>query len=95
MLSENSSMVIVSSGKNFDNNNFVTFDWFEYKGLNSIEAYSKSVFEGYFKYIQLDKDEFSKTQRNKLINQAVKDNIDRNYSVVFEDSNTIVYRRVF
>ncbi len=95
LLSENGSSLVLIASKKLQNENVVTFDWFEYKNLVNVEAYKKAVVQGYFKYIELESDKYSKPERYKEINKIVIENLDINYKKVLENENYTIYKRVF
>lgn len=95
VLSENSATVILSGSKNINVDDIKTFDWFTYKNKVGKEAYALAVFEGYFKYIELEYVSISKPETYKEIYKVVADNLTGNYSQVFVDDNSVVYKRDF
>lgn len=95
LLSENGSSIIITTTKGLNKDNVVTFDWFEYKDLIGNDAYKKAVRDGYFKYIELETNSFSKPEGYAETNSIVLENLDNNYSLVLENKDYKIYKRIF
>ena len=95
LLSENGSSIILTTYKDLNQENVVTFDWFENEGLIGKDAYQKAVLDGYFKYIELETDSFSKPSGYAELNETVRDSLLGNYSVVLENNDYKVFKRDF
>jgi putative effector of murein hydrolase LrgA (UPF0299 family) len=102
-LVQNGDKVLVESGAAailsiYDKNyppNTTTFDWLDYQGVTSDEAYALAVRDGYFDVIQLEGQDKPKSERNKAINRIVRANLSTNYQLVFADQGFLLYERRF
>ncbi len=95
LLSENGASIILTTFDNLELDNVITFDWFEYKGKTGEEAYKTALFEGYFKFIELENDTYSKPLAYKYLNEVVRNNLNDNYTLVLENKDYRIYKRDF
>lgn len=95
LLSENGSSIILTTYEGLSPHNVVTFDWFEYKNKTGEAAYRQAITEGYFSFIELETNSYTKPEGYALLNSIVQENLDNNYSVVIENKDYMVYKRNF
>jgi hypothetical protein len=95
LLTENGSSIMLSAFGSLSPINVTTFDWFEYKKIVGSEAYKNALKEGYFTYIELEKDTFIKSDSYKSLNKIVSDNLDINYQKVVETDDYVILKREF
>jgi hypothetical protein len=75
--------------------NITTFDWLEYAALQGKEAYAAAVAHSYFDYIQLSEPEVFRIPETEEIHQVVMENLGDDYYLVFEENDSLVYKRSF
>lgn len=95
LLSENGSSIILTTNKGLSPQSVVTFDWFEYKNQTGEKAYRRALTEGYFDYIELESNSYSKPNGYAALNNLVMDNLDNNYSLVLENRDYKIFKRSF
>lgn len=95
LLSENGASIILTTDNGLSQDSVVTFDWFEYKKEVGEKAYKKAILEGYFDYIELESNSYSKPNSYVSLNALVLENLNNNYSIVLENKDYMVYKRSF
>ena len=73
----------------------VTFDYIDYLGNETEEAYTQAVEDGYFAYIELEEHYVPKLERVVELNGLIMDVIDENYMQIYKEDGVLIYQRKF
>lgn len=80
----------------FDKNfpaNITTFDWFSYRGDESLFAYEQAVKDGYFKYVEVQPDMVYPSGRKKEILGLITSSMEDIYTLTYSDGGHQIYER--
>jgi len=80
--------------KNYPHN-ITTFDWFEYRSLSGAPAYIEAIKDGYFDVVEIEGDAELKDEMHEKVSDAVWENIEENYNLVYSEGNYYVYKRKY
>lgn|SRR3989344_87091 len=97
LVESGASMVLAASQRDFPTN-VITFDWFEYGGLQGREAYIRAVDDGYFNFIQLETPDNPKLKRNDELSKVIGLIVQfmrKEYKLVYEEDGYLIYKRTY
>lgn len=86
--------ILATYDKNYPTNT-ITFDWLEYNGLKGDDAYAKAVNDGYFNYIELERETRPEDNSHSRLHNLIKKNLADTYQPIYNQDGYVIYKRRF